>query len=50
LLGEITLLEDFTAYVELFDEDEGIIDESWGNSTLIDIKPFGLVPKGFFVV
>jgi hypothetical protein len=28
LLGEITLLEDFTAYVELFDEDEGIIDES----------------------
>ena len=28
LLGEITLLEDFTAYVELFDEDDGIIDES----------------------
>jgi hypothetical protein len=28
VIGEITLMEDFTAYFELFDEDEGIIDES----------------------
>ncbi len=28
VLGEITLMEDFSAYFDLFEEAEGIIDES----------------------
>jgi hypothetical protein len=28
VIGEITLMEDFSAYFDLFDDNEGIIDES----------------------